>query len=74
MRGFRELSATSQAGIIMPFVVGFLVILTTIGTTLAQTSTQTFNNSLNFSYNQVAHVASKAAAGIVAAGRSRWIP
>jgi len=51
----------NQSGIIMPFVVGFLVILTTIGATLAQTSTQTFNNSLNFSYNQIAHVASKAA-------------
>ncbi len=51
----------TESGIIMPFVVGFLVILTTIGATLAQTSTQTFNNSLNFSYNQIAHVASKAA-------------
>jgi hypothetical protein len=50
-----------ESGIIMPFVIGFLVILTTIGVTLAQTSTQTFNNSINFSYNQIAHIASKAA-------------
>ena len=58
---FRFKFLNDESGIIMPFVVGFLIILTTIGSTLAQTSTQTFNNSLNFSYNQIAHVASKAA-------------
>ncbi len=55
---FQFLRLNNQSGLIMPFVIGFLVILTTIGTTLAQVSTQTFNNSLNFSYNQIAHVAS----------------
>ena len=57
----RLIRLDDESGILMPFVVGFLIILTTIGATLAQTSTQTFNNSLNFSYNQIAHVASKAA-------------
>ncbi len=51
----------NQNGLIMPFVIGFLVILTTIGVTLTRISSQSFNSSRNFSYNQIAHIASKAA-------------
>jgi hypothetical protein len=54
-------SMKSQPGFVLPFILVMLVLISSVGLGLVLQSGLAFNNTIRFSYNQIAHVASKAA-------------
>ncbi len=50
-----------QEGVVLPFILVLLVLVSSVGLGLVLQSGLSLNNTIRFSYNQIAHVASKAA-------------
>ncbi len=51
----------NQQGFVLPFILVMLVLISSVGLGLVLQSGLSFSNTIRFSYNQIAHVASKAA-------------
>ena len=55
------MSNKNQDGFVLPFILVMLVLISSVGLGLVLQSGLAFSNTIRFSYNQIAHVASKAA-------------